>query len=95
MKVSLQLAAISAFLLVSGTQAFQVCRTDWQDGNTCGYNCMNNDPVDATWCDNMKAAMVRQGANCWGDCHANSGAKFWCAKYSMNDPVCGNHRWNT
>ncbi|KAG0256454.1 hypothetical protein BG011_004500, partial [Mortierella polycephala] len=56
---------------------------------------MNNDPVDATWCDNMKAAMVHQGATCWGDCHTKSGAKFWCAKYLMNDPVCANYRWNT
>ncbi|KAI8604370.1 hypothetical protein EDD21DRAFT_221573 [Dissophora ornata] len=95
MKISISVATLCALLLASSTNAFEVCRSDWQDAKTCGYNCMNNDGMDATWCDNFKAAMQNNGAGCWGDCHSNAGAKFWCSKNTMSDPTCGDHYWST
>ncbi|KAF9346734.1 hypothetical protein BGX34_003687, partial [Mortierella sp. NVP85] len=95
MKISLTLAAMCTLLVATSTHAFQVCRTDWQDGNTCGYNCENNDPYDNKWCENFKNAMTKAGNNCWGNCYASGGPKFWCSKSSMSVPQCDKHYWRT
>ncbi|KAF9328670.1 hypothetical protein BGZ91_000902 [Linnemannia elongata] len=84
MKISLSVAALGAILIASSAEAIRVCRTGWQDNNTCGYNCQNGDPIDGQWCRNFKSALTKNGANCWGECNASNGFQFWCSKSSMS-----------
>jgi hypothetical protein len=95
MKISLSVAALGAILIASTAEAVRVCRTGWEDGNTCGYNCQNGDRIDGEWCRNFKSALARNGANCWGDCNASNGFQFWCTKSSLSPRECNTHWWST
>ncbi|KAF9580383.1 hypothetical protein BGW38_002992, partial [Lunasporangiospora selenospora] len=95
MKFTVTTFALVAALAISNVQAFIVCRDGWEDDNTCGFNCKNNDPVDGTWCNRFKSALIRKGANCWGDCMFSNGWQFWCSKNSLTNPSCPSHYWST
>ncbi|KAG9319411.1 hypothetical protein KVV02_007560 [Mortierella alpina] len=94
MKISVTIAAIAAVALASSAEAYRVCRSGWEDDNTCAYECKNGDPVDGEWCRNFKSALGDNGANCWGDCDSGNGFQFWCSKSTLSPEDCPSHFWN-
>ncbi|KAF9968759.1 hypothetical protein BGZ70_008390 [Mortierella alpina] len=93
-QISVTIAAIAAVALASSADAFRVCKSGWEDENTCAYVCKNGDPIDGQWCRNFKSALNRNGANCWGDCNAGNGFQFWCSKSTLSPSDCPSHFWN-